>query len=76
MNLRIAELERAIETFKTEGGGAFSSKRSKKNGNGGGGGEDAAEVEKRLANLFKDKWALAAAERYVQSLETLPIHDS
>ncbi|CAM9572532.1 unnamed protein product, partial [Ectocarpus sp. 8 AP-2014] len=68
VNLRIAELERAIETFKTEGGGAFSSKRSKKNNNGGGGGEDAADVELRLANLFKEKWALAAAERARQRI--------
>lgn len=75
MNLRIAELERAIETFKTEGGGAFSSKRSKKNNNGGGGGEDAADVKLRLANLFKEKWALAAAERSVQFLKTLPRQD-
>lgn len=54
VRLRIAELERAVGTFKMDGGG-----------NGSRSSSDPADVEKRLAGLFKEKWALAAAERSV-----------
>lgn len=52
VNLRIAELERAVGTFSVKG-------RS----TGGGGKSDPADVEQRLVGLFKEKWARAAAER-------------
>ena len=59
VDARIAELERAVETFKMEGGGGLFAK----SGGGGDGKSDPANVERRLANLFKEKWARAAAER-------------
>lgn len=59
MHLRIAELERAVGTFRTE-----SSAPSPAKGKGGGtSGADSAEIEQRLVGLFKEKWAGAAAER-------------
>ncbi|CAM9469568.1 unnamed protein product, partial [Scytosiphon promiscuus] len=64
VRLRIAELERAVGTFKMDGGA--SSRRSS---------GDLADVEKRLANLFKEKWALAAAERARQRIRKRNVGD-
>lgn len=53
VNLRIAELERAVGTFSAKGNG--------------GGRSDAADVEPPLASLFQEKWGRAAAERSVST---------
>lgn len=53
VDLRIAELERAVGTFSAKGSAG-----------GGGSEDDPADVEQRLVDLFKEKWARAAAERY------------
>lgn len=52
VHLRIAELERAVGTFSVKGSSG-----------GGGSKSDPADVEQRLVDLFKEKWARAAAER-------------
>eukprot|EP00903_Cladosiphon_okamuranus_P012671 g11851.t1 len=59
VNLRIAELERAVGTFSVKGGSTS-----------GGGKSDPADVEQRLVSLFKEKWARAAAERARERIRT------
>lgn len=62
VNVRIAELERAVGTFKTDSGSPKSPAKGRGNSSTGGG-DSAADIEQRLVGLFKEKWAGAAAER-------------